>query len=182
LGYTSKFYKVKEISPSVWEKILVDFNKVLPKFVNVLDTTTDQKLIADNEMIYFNGIGDEAHETFYIDRVSEESSITTWCEKTDERYGMYGEFCKTARKEYDLAVSCVLIIAKRHLGEDIIVGSDGDNSDEEWTNAKTLCFDVLGYGNLDMGDVYKDTDDKYKVRNPETLGKLLDVELGMIKQ
>lgn len=180
MGYTSKFYKVKEISPSVWEKILVDFNKVLPKFIDKLDTTTDQKLQADNEMIYFNGIGEEAHETFYIDRVSEDSSLETYY--TDERKGKYFECCKTARKDYDLAVSCVLIIAKRHLGEDIIVGSDGDNADEEWQNAKTLCFDVLGYGNLDMGDVYQDTDGKYKVKNPETLGKLLDVELGMVKQ
>jgi hypothetical protein len=43
--------------------------------------------------------------------------------------------------------------------------------------AKELCQKVLGYGNLDMGDVYKDVDGKYKVRNPKTLGQLLDKEI-----
>jgi hypothetical protein len=46
MGYTSKFYKVKEISPSQWELFLVDFNKVLPHFEDLLDKTTDQKLVS----------------------------------------------------------------------------------------------------------------------------------------
>lgn len=175
MGYTSKFYKVKEISPSKWELFLVDFNKVLPHFEDVLDKTTDQKLVMNNEIIFFNGIGDESHETFYIDRVSDENSKETYHQ--DERKGKYFECCKTNRNPYDLAVSSALIIAKKHFGEDFIVGSDGDNSDEEWIMAKELCHKVLGYGNLDMGDIYKDVDGKYKVKNPETLGQLLDQEI-----
>ena len=55
-------------------------------------------------------------------------------------------FCctKTAYKPYDLAVTVCLVIAKHHLGEDIIVSSDGHM--ENWHEAIQLCHKFLGYG------------------------------------
>lgn len=80
------------------------------------------------------------HESAWMDRIREPNYPQ---EQLDEK-GMYFEFCKTAYKPYDIAVTAFLIIAKHHLGELIEVSSDGDNKD--WFDAKVLCDKVLGYG------------------------------------
>ena len=57
------------------------------------------------------------------------------------------DFCKTARKEYDISVCCALIIAKRYFGNIIKVSSDGIDEDG-WGKAKQLCQKVLKYGRI----------------------------------
>ena len=47
-------------------------------------------------------------------------------------------------KPYDLAVNLVLIIAKHHLGDALVVESDG--SIEQWAEAILICRCVLGFG------------------------------------
>lgn len=149
-----------------WNSFIKDFETILPNFVDVLDTNGDQKLSYDGEEIFFNGIGEESHETFSIDRTPRvrEHQI----DDSDKEFG----FCKTARKSYDIAVCSALIIAKKHFGTDIDVSSDGDN--EDWVEAKELCQNVLGYGNLDMGDYHQVEDGSYKAKSPETIGQILD--------
>lgn len=56
----------------------------------------------------FNGIGDDGHETFWIDTSISESS-----------------FCKTNRKPYDIVVCIILLMLKHHLQEGIGIRSDG---------------------------------------------------------
>lgn len=69
----------------------------------------------DHDKIAFNGIeeGDLGHETFGL-RVGDEGF----------------EFCKTARKPYDLAVCMMLIALKNHLKDSVEISTDG--GDEEW--------------------------------------------------
>lgn len=162
MGYTH-YWKLPnaEIEVDKWNSFVKDFKEILPNFVGLLDTKGDQKLQVDSETIYLNGIGEEQHETFSINRVGASDF----------------EFCKTARKPYDIAVCSALIIAKRHFGDAIEVSSDGDNADSEWLVAKALCIKELGYGSLDMGDVYKTPEGDYKVRHPETQGQLLDLSV-----
>lgn len=60
------------------------------------------------------------------------------------RVGKYFDCCKTAYKPYDLAVSCALLIAKRHMGALLVVASDGDN--DQWADTRMTCQHFLGYG------------------------------------
>ena len=82
--------------------------------------------------------GDCAHETFSFPRIM-------WIDKWQRpENGLYLEFCKTAFKPYDLAVITFLTIAKHHMKDRLIVGSDGNDS--HWIDGKRLCQMVLGYG------------------------------------
>jgi len=58
--------------------------------------------------------------------------------------GKFFNFCKTAYRPYDLAVTAFLIIAKHHLGKRILVHSDGEIKD--WWDAATICQNAFGYG------------------------------------
>ena len=144
MGYTHYWYIADEISRDSWNKFIWDFRKILPNFKNTLDIQGDQKLQTINGMVFFNGIGELAHESFLLERVAD---ITGFTQRDDD--GMIFKFCKTAQKPYDIAVCSALIIAKKHFGESIMISSDGDN--EEWQESKALCQKILGYGdNLNM--------------------------------
>lgn len=73
------------------------------------------------DLITFNGIGDAAHETMWFDRK-----------------GDGFQFCKTARKPYDIAVIALLLLANRYAPEVWDIGSDGDAKDWQptldWVN------------------------------------------------
>lgn len=96
--------------------------------------------------VWFGGVllnrrtcnGDCSYESFYFPRVRKPYD---WEKPYPE--GWF-DFCKTAFRPYDLAVTAFLIVARHHLGPKIVVRSDGD--DEQWADAKMLCQVVLGYG------------------------------------
>jgi hypothetical protein len=79
--------------------------------------------IADEEYgddkIVFNGVGANSHETFYV-----------------SADGVDFNFCKTAQKPYDTAVTASLILAKKIFGDNIKVSSDGDWTD--WESGQLL--------------------------------------------
>jgi len=81
--------------------------------------------------------GDCSHETFALPQVFD----TRGCEHED---GRYFDCCKTAYKPYDLAVQCVLVIAKHYLGAALVVSSDGGK--QHWAEAQAICELVFGYG------------------------------------
>jgi hypothetical protein len=58
--------------------------------------------------------------------------------------GLFGEFVKTGFRPYDVAVTAALLIAKRHLGDQFLVQTNG--AEPQWSDAKRLCQMVLGYG------------------------------------
>ena len=140
MGYTHYWYIADEIDRNSWDKFLVDFRTILPNFESTLDIQGDQKLQHDKDMIYLNGIGELSHETFCLLRITQLTART----QRDDDNGLIFNFCKTARKPYDIAVCSALIIAKKHFGESIMISSDGDN--EEWQESKALCQKILGYG------------------------------------
>lgn len=138
MGYTHYMYlHKKEIPIDIWTDITLDFLKVLPKFKEYIDMETDEKLEITADDISFNGIGEEAHETAILERV--QSSNHPFSK------GKYFEFCKTARKDYDIGVMLLYMIAKKHLKEAITICSDGSNEPEMWENAKIICHEELGY-------------------------------------
>jgi hypothetical protein len=99
--------------------------------------------------------GDCSYETFYFPRVLpqryEPAQPVTYCDMSGHPVcngkllvGKYFDFCKTAFRPYDLAVTAFLVIAKHHLSERILVRSDGTMM--HWIDAVKLCQNVLGYG------------------------------------
>ena len=139
MGYTHYWtINQNQISPESWFGFIQEFSEIEAKFHEKLDHTTDQKYRIDSESIIFNGIGEQGHETFTMNRKNPmEESYTGENE--------YFNFCKTARKEYDIAVCCALIIAKKYFGDIIKVSSDGEDEDG-WDKAKELCQETLKYG------------------------------------
>jgi hypothetical protein len=79
--------------------------------------------------------GDCSYETFCFPRRIAGSP--------NER-GLFFDCCKTAFRPYDLAVQVFLVVAKHHMGNELIVKSDGDVP--QWLDAVKLCENVLGYG------------------------------------
>lgn len=89
--------------------------------------------------------GDCSYESVDFPREMDRSG---YLQKNAADPGLYFTCCKTAYRPYDLAVTALLIIAKHHMGNDIIVSSDGE--DENWLEGKQVCQAFLDYG-LDYG-------------------------------
>jgi hypothetical protein len=79
--------------------------------------------------------GNCSYETFRVSRTCNENLTV--------RDGRYSASCKTGFRPYDLAVQCVLLIAKHHLKDRIQVWSGG--SDYHWNDARLLCYVHLSY-------------------------------------
>ena len=80
--------------------------------------------------------GDCSYETFCLERRQKDGQL--------EKDGRIFNFCKTAFRPYDIAVTACLLIAKHVLQDEIIVRTDGDDSG--WFDAKMLCQSLFGYG------------------------------------
>lgn len=76
----------------------------------------------------FNGVGDEAHETLAISRTTEDF-----------------DFCKTARKPYDLAVTASLIAFQRMFieGDKVLIDLTSDGEDEGGWNEGIKLYESL---------------------------------------
>jgi len=89
-----------------------------------------------NEMIRFNGVNGEGHETFiFFKKMPKEIS--------SDKSSRHFYFCKTARKPYDLAVCLVLLSLAQHAPKSVELGSDGD-WDGEWTDARRVYKELFG--------------------------------------
>lgn len=86
--------------------------------------------IFNDDKVCFNGVeGEEdlSHETCYIALDNSDFDF---------------DFCKTARKPYDVAVCLTLLCFKKVFGEDFNYSSDGNNGDYGWELAHSI-FDNL---------------------------------------
>lgn len=147
MGYTNywqtKELTEEEIPAQFWD----DAEKVLDKIIasgvklaagnGVFKFESGHEVINDTLMsdqkypsICFNGLGEEAYETFVLVFDGD------W------------NFCKTARLPYDLAVKCILMLATKYnllanKNEDDISGEDywsfdGNETEEEYIRAHDL--------------------------------------------
>lgn len=136
MGYTHHFKQNRTATPEEWARITEDLTEVLkhtdvPLCYDYDKPNTPPQI--DHEAIVFNGLDDDGHETFFLQR---------------EKYPQFN-FCKTARKPYDIVVCAALIIAEHHAPGAWDIGSDGDYSDpsdDEWGQAFSLVKRVLGDG------------------------------------
>jgi hypothetical protein len=112
MGYTHYFQLHEEPTPTRWESFTRGVNQLIDESdVPVLAKTDENRVLIE-------GVGENAHETFYIERGS-----IRW------------NFCKTARKPYDELVTAVLILA-RYTFDSFSLSSDGNWSD--WVLGREL--------------------------------------------
>jgi hypothetical protein len=117
MGYTHYFNFIEEPS----REKFIEFAEGVKQLVATAQEAGIE--IADEEYgddkIVFNGVGANSHETFYV-----------------SADGVDFNFCKTAQKPYDTAVTASLILAKKIFGDNIKISSDGDWSD--WESGQLL--------------------------------------------
>lgn len=83
----------------------------------------------------FNGVGEDAHETFMI--WQKRRPLESWQSAKDRG----GDFCKTARKFYDVAVTACLCYLESAYPERFNVSSDGRA--HEWQDGLALARRAL---------------------------------------
>lgn len=140
MGYTHYWRRPEELPADLFAAFAADARKIVAATTVLLTgwhdgDTTITPAITDMS-VGFNGVGDESHETFLIETNIQKS-------KWDD-VDLIFDFCKTAAKPYDEVVTAVLIAAKKHFGSQIVVTSDGDDSD--WEAGRLLCQHACGYG------------------------------------
>jgi hypothetical protein len=107
MGYTHYWTQTRDCTHEEWSQIREDFEALLKDVQHVQgiplangngDLGTSPEI--SDKRIFFNGAGNDAHETFCLYRVRPPR------ESWQSIRG--GDFCKTARKPYDLAVTAAL--------------------------------------------------------------------------
>jgi hypothetical protein len=154
VGYTHDWelpddYSLAETAKTakLFKRALPTIKKILKEYTSIiqLDSGCPKPPKVTREQIMFNGKGDDGHETFLF------KPSGGW------------EFCKTARKPYDMVVCMVLLVLKAYmprlkLGSDGFCGSLADQSngvvfDENWNKAM---LEVAKYGVKCKGVIIKE--------------------------
>ena len=112
MGYTHYFQLHSEPSELMWNALIRGVEQI------VAHSPAKLEIALNDKHITINGVGEDSHETFFI-----------------ERYSLRWNFCKTARKPYDEAVTEVLILM-RYLFDDFSLSSDG--TWEDWSRGREL--------------------------------------------
>ena len=162
MGYTHHYYVERAYAADTFGKTASDFAALLPALsllnVDLAGATGAGKPTIDSRLIEFNGSGGAACEPFRLEQAVQDQyqrpagrapsfrDPGTGKRETNPPtvVGKRHLYTKTEHRPYDLAVTACLIIAKCHLGNGIIVCSDG--SEEKWEPARRLCETTIGYG------------------------------------
>lgn len=147
--YTHRYKQIKSASERQWKKITTDVQTLLEHLPVASESAgghyniyrlivTDGTgrpgtlpIVSDSE-IALNGIAgkvDLSHETFFITK--EKKKMTD------------SDYCRTARKPYDLVVCAILIVLQKHAASVWKISTDG--SVEDWDPAREWVENVLGY-------------------------------------
>lgn len=186
MGYTHYYYRHEiEHNKELWDKFLADVKKVASKFqliiVNSVDFATDSggkqlkstgKIKIEigggmgegeppkftKDTIWFNGVGDDSHETLNIDRdyfphLKEDGEYKKKQWREEKKIF---ECTKTAYKPYDLLVTATLTLYKYHFKDKVSIASDGD--EEGFLKGVELVNKTLGY-TIAAENIIMDEDD-----------------------
>jgi len=151
MGYTHYWRQPwQALAPEKWALIVSDVKKIL--------ATTDVPLLREydepgtkpeitTDLIRFNGVADEGHETFYFERTPGED--VDYQKQQPKHYVKAFSFCKTAHKPYDVVVCACLIIIRHHAPK-VDMSSDGDYPD--WAAGHALVLEATGQNCLVLLD------------------------------
>jgi len=102
MGYTNYWHKYKDFTETEWKQIKDEFEYIKETIgFLIVDESTD-------DVIKFNGIGDNEHEDFYLYKYARTEQDRMYKEQD-----LSFDFCKTNRKPYDLAVWHLLTFINR---------------------------------------------------------------------
>lgn len=128
MGYTHYFEQNVPATTEQWKSITDDVRLLFGRCHSLpIQRESDDPgppEISDSR-IWFNGIGDDGHESFVVPK---------------ESYRF--QFCKTAEKPYDTAVTAVLLLMHHHAPGCWDIRSDG--SADEWAPGVDLINTALG--------------------------------------
>ncbi len=137
IGYTHYFPQLRPLTDEEWNGITADIKALCAASPVTLcngsgDIGSDPEFLVG--AIAFNGednMNDDAHETF-------------WLPKSDTDFN----FCKTARKPYDLIVTAALCAVNHRAPHAFRIGSDGDI--EDWQDGLEFAQKTLNDPSLTM--------------------------------
>lgn len=133
MGFTHYFKQNKPVSTEQWQAFKKDAQVVINHAQNdleiVLMSNDSNGVMLNDESVNLNGDEryDLDHEPFYLAKDYREFN-----------------FCKTARKPYDLVVCSLLLLAHEHMPNHYNIGSDGNF--EDWQDAMGMNAKLFGHG------------------------------------
>lgn len=149
-----------KISKETWKNIIDDIHIIFEgTTVPLAGFSGENDPIINEELLLFNGKGDEACENFQFKR-NDDSRI---------------EAIQTLALPYDIIVCCTFLILKRHLGKSFHFTTDG--SYEDWKDAIS-CFRY--FIDVPVPSVFKEQGKLLKVE--AQLHDMGDYDINKIKQ
>lgn len=143
MGYTHYFYQQRDVTAKEWVALCEQVQALIKSVSNEIPVRFEYESVEppliNDDLIRFNGVEDDGHETFVLSRFKQPKKDYV----SQEDYDKDGSFafCKTARKPYDTVVTATLLAAMRVAKGAWRVGSDGDA--DEWFEGFELACDVL---------------------------------------
>jgi hypothetical protein len=143
MGHTNYWHRDEKLNREKFRQAVKDIKKVREVIGTPIQREYDDSRspVANDNLIRFNGIGEEGHETFYVSRV-----YSPDFKQYHEDGKRLFQFCKTAYKPYDTLVCCCLVILNHYFGDSFVVSSDGEIDSPDWKEAKKVCQECFGYG------------------------------------
>lgn len=134
MGYTHYWYRSQPFTTNEWQLIKADVKKIIEYCQSThVDLRYEYDLkrapSVTNTHIQFNGVAELGHDTFYI---TKSLKYESWQDNSKPKF----DFCKTARKPYDLAV-CLCLLRIAHHSPTFRVSSDG-GWHSDWMKARNV--------------------------------------------
>ena len=137
--YTHYWRQLRDFTDTEWQELTRLTNLIIADNEGILSDGFGEggKPEVNGEHIWFNGLGEDSHETFRITKKKRAKEDYEEQEAYD-RQGAF-EFCKTAHKPYDkyvVAVLCALYnmeVKDWPLGDGKIMSISSDGNTEDWT-------------------------------------------------
>ncbi len=133
MGYTHYWTHKRRFTNSDWQDVVADLTAIMEaahaeELFAIGDTCGEKPLASPRDahcgdIFGFNGLDDDAHETFII--YQNRRPLDSWQKPSQRGW----DFCKTARKSYDVAVTACLIYLESRFPEHFSTSSDGESSD-----------------------------------------------------
>lgn len=137
MGYTHYWYQ-NELP----EKEFKDFTYAVRNLLEATDIPIvggfgdpGTQPVITSELVSFNGLEDDSHETFYFQRIPDARGFSS-----RKDYAGFN-FCKTARKPYDIVAVAALCIADVIFEGHIEISSDG--MPEEWAEGLEFAKEIF---------------------------------------
>ena len=140
MGYTHYWRQLRDFTDTEWQELtrltkLITADGVGSERVKPVLATSgpNDPITINNKVIMFNGIGEDGHETFLINKKKRAKADYEEQEAYD-RQGAF-DFCKTAQKPYDkyvVAVLCALYNMFGHYNMTPMSEITSDGNSDDW--------------------------------------------------